>query len=299
MPRQNIGHLRRTGDRAFWCSTAPAGTNGEAFETNEFCIVEDKLRCRSTQLAIVAGVRAGLFAARSARRLQKRLDYARPRNGPPRSSASSAYMRRLRDRVFSQIWKLVAAAPARVTTFTAIKRGWELTPEQLLEADLDKLLSGFLSDLNRRGAAQASGWLIAFLHGEYETPAGIFRLHLHGIVSGDMITVLDELRKGRKYKYRPDDSVRFRLRIARKPLTNLPHSLTYCFKSYWPWKHVVVGANGKRRTRRHKRIPEPYHTLVLLFLDRHQPSDFVVLQHVAVARNRLKLPRRWALGAEA
>jgi hypothetical protein len=200
-------------------------------------------------------------------------------------------MRRLRNRIFSQLWKLVDAYPGLVTTFTAIKRGWEFTPEQLLDADLDKLLAGFLSDLNRRGAANATGWLIAFVHGEYETPTGLFRLHLHGVVADGMMAVLEKLRAGPMYKHEAGDIVRVRLRINRKPLTNLPYPLTYCLKGYWPWKHVILGANGKRRTRRHKRIPEPYHTLVLLFLDRLSINDLVVVKHLHVRRGQLKCSR--------
>lgn len=290
MARPTIIDLKLTSDRGFWPSLAASGRNGVCFEPiGTFCETEDELRRSSTLNAIGLARNLGLFGSRPARRLAKRLDYKGRGKKPPKSISSSAYMRRLRNRIFSQIWRLVTKYSGRVTTFTAIKRGWEFTPKELAGVNLEKLLNGFLSDLNRRGAGQAEGWLIAFIHGEFETPAHIYRLHVHGIAAGAMIDVVDRLRKGRKYKYRPGDSVRFRVRIDRKQLTHLPHPLTYCFKSYWPWKHVVIGTNGKRRTRRHKRIPEPYHTQVLLFFDKHVPGDFVVLKHLSVSKGQLRL----------
>jgi hypothetical protein len=295
VPRPNIIYLRRTRARKYWPSLAGQGAGDVQFDLLAACEAEECLRRHSAML-MMSRTRLGLFTARHTRRLIKRLDYRKRGKGVPRSLASSVYMRRVRDRVFSQLWRLIEAYPGRVAAFTAIKRGWEYTPEQLLAVDLGKLLGAFLSDINRRGAGEADGWLIAFIHGEYETPAGIFRLHLHGIVGGGMIEVVDGLRRGAKYRHEPGDNVRFRLRITRKPLTNLPYSLTYCLKSYWPWKHVVVGAHGKRRTRRHKRIPEPYHTLVLLFLDRHSLNDLVVLKHLQIAAGGLELSSQPRVG---
>jgi hypothetical protein len=280
MARPTITDLKLTSDRGYWPSRAAPGRKGEHFESKAFCEAEDIGRVKSTLKA--SEQTKNVIDKRAARKLAGKLDYKAKSKKPPRSMASSRHMRRVRNRLFSQISKFVAKYPGKVTTFTVIKRGWEYSPGELLDADLDKLLDGFLSDVNRRGAGRTEGWLIAFVHGEHETPAGVFRLHLHGIVAGDMIGVVDKLRQGRKYKYRKDEDVRFRVRIDRKPLTNLPYPLTYCLKSYWPWKHVVMTANGKRRTRRHKRIRDPYHTLVLQFFDKHNPSDFVVLKHVQV-----------------
>jgi hypothetical protein len=201
-------------------------------------------------------------------------------------------MRHLRERLFSQLGRRVAKYPGAVTTFTVVKRGWEFSPDELDDVDVAKLLAAFLSELNRRGAASANGWLIVFLHGEFETPTGIYRLHLHGVAAGQMIDVVDSLRKGRSYKHIVGDTVRCRVRIDRKPLQHLPHPLTYCFKGYWPWKHVIVGANGRRRTRQHKRIPEPHHSQVLAFLDRHDASDLVLLKHLRVVGGSLVRTKR-------
>ena len=292
MPRHNLTDIRLTLDLAFWPSNAATDPSGQSFEAVINGHAEDTERTKSTLNVIDAARHLHLFPARAARRLIKRLESMASGKKTPQSMASSAHMRRVRNRIFSQIWRLASKSAARTTTFTAIKRGWEFKPEQLGDVVLEKLLNGFLSDLNRRGAGDADGWLIAFIHGEFETPANIYRLHVHGIASGEMIGVVDSLRHGRKYKFKSGDSVRFRVRIDRKALTNLPYPLTYCFKAYWPWKHVIIGANGKRRTRRHRRIREPYHTQVLVFFDQRTPSDFVVFKHLTVRKGQLKPTRK-------
>lgn len=287
MPRPNVTDVKLTSERGYWPSLARPGRRGERFETNAFSEAEDQTRVKSTLRA--SHIRSSLIKRRAARKLAKKLNYKANGRKPPKSMSSSARMRCVRNRLFSQLWKLIAEFPGTVTTFTAIKRGWEISPHELLDVELQKLLKGFLSDLNRRGAGMADGWLIAFIHGEHETPSGIFRLHLHGVAAGAMIRIIDKLRKGRSYKTKKGDGVGCRVRIDRKPLTNLPYPLTYCMKSYWPWKHVISGAHGRRRTRRHKRIREPYHTLVLQFLDKHSPSDFIVLKHLRVKAGRLQI----------
>jgi len=282
MGRPSVASLRRTPDKHLWPSRARPSRTGASFELVAACDGEDEFRIASTKKA--AELFPNVVSPRSSQRLCRRIA------ARAETLASSRYARRVRDRVFSQIWRLVARYPGRVTTATVIKRGWEFAPEELDNLDLGKLLNGFLADLDRRGAGEAGGWLIAFVHGEYDTPSGIIRLHLHLITAGAIINVVDSLRKGRCYKYREGDSVRFRVRIDRKPLTDLPYPFTYCFKAYWPWKHLTMTANGKRRTRKHRRIPEPVHTQVLQFLDRHRLNDLIVLKHVSVKRGQLAHP---------
>ena len=287
MARPTIIDLQLTDDRCYWPSLAKPGRKGARFEPVTSCNDEDHRRVCSSLRA--SDLSCDKRFKKNANRLAHRLAYRERKEKPPKTPASSRYMRRKRNSIFSQVWRLVDRYSGKVTTATLIKRGWEFTPEELDDVDVDKLLKSFLADLDRRGACKADGWLVAFLHGEWETPAEIYRLHVHMVVAGAMIGVIDRLREGRNYKYVPDDNVRFRVRIDRKPLSNLPYPLTYCLKAYWPWKHVTATANGKRRTRRHKRIPEPQHTQVLLFLDKYELSDLAVLKHVSVKRARLKL----------
>ncbi|HUE79588.1 MAG TPA: hypothetical protein VMN38_08155 [Sphingomicrobium sp.] len=286
MSRPTIAELKLTEDRRYWPSRAVPGRKGMCFETIMGCHDEDPLRAKSARKA---SSQIGRKRQRKAiLKLARKLEYEARGMRVPKSLASSLHMRRKRDAIFSHVWRLADRYNGPVTTATVIKRGWEFTADQLEHIDLPRLRNGFLADLNRRGAGQADGWLIGFFHGEWETPSEVCRLHLHIVVAGEMIETVDELRKGRNYRYRNHDSVRFRVRIDRKPLTDLPYPFTYCLKSYWPWKHVVVTASGKRRTRRHKRIPEPVHTQVLQFLDRRRLTDLVVVKHVSVRKGRLK-----------
>lgn len=286
MSRPNIATLKPTASRRYWPSLAAPGRNGEQYETIEACHREDRLRASSSRkLASRTKKKSKRKAILS---VARKLEYDARNKPVPKSLSSSLHLRGRRDAIFSQLWRLADKYDGPITTATAIKRGWEFTPETLAALDVKALLNTFLADLDRRGATEAKGWLIAFVHGEWETPLGLFRLHLHMIVAGNMIKVVDRLRTGSKYKYRKDDNVRFRVRIDRKPLTNLPYPFTYCFKAYWPWKYVCLTANGKRRTRRHRRIAEPQHTQVLQFLDRHSVSDLVVMKHVSVRGGQLR-----------
>lgn len=289
MVRPTIDDLKPTRDRKWWPSLAPPGPRGEFFEAAVACELQDAFRAKSALKA--ASLHSDQGKRKAARKLAKKLNYKAVRRATPKSLASSKHVRGIRSRVFSHVWRFVDKYDGPVTTATVIKRGSEYTPDELDTVDVTKLLNSYLADLDRRGAGNADGWLIGFLHGEWETPAEIYRLHLHMIVAGQMIAVVDKLRKGRCYWHEDGDSVRCRVRIDRKPLTDLPHPLTYCFKGYWPRKHVIIGANGKRRTRGHKRIPEPHHTQVLQFLDRHSLSDLVVLKHVSVKGGRLKVSK--------
>lgn len=286
MARPTIANLKRTTSHQYRPSLAALGRKGEHFELIADCQAEDRLRARSSRKV---GVLTQDNRQQSAiLKLARKLDYAARNKREPKSLACSLHMRSKRDAIFSQLWRLVDSYGGKTTAATVIKRGWELTPDQLETVDLRRLLNGFLADLDRRGAGTADGWLIGFLHGEHESPAGLIRLHLHMIVAGEMIKVVESLREGRNYVFRNDDDVRFRVRIDRKPLTNLPYPFTYCLKSYWPGKHVIEGAHGKRRTRQHKRILEPYHTQVLQFFDRHELNDFVVLKHLSVRNGQLR-----------
>lgn len=285
MPRPTIDSLKRTKSRTYWPSLAMPHPEGGRFDLRAKCQAEDAVRAKASQNV---GRRTRDKRKRKALlKLARKLCYEARGKRVPKSLACSSHMRSKRNAIFSQVWRLADEYKSPITTATVIKRRWEFTPDQLETVDLGRLLKGFLADLDRRGAGSAEGWLIAFIHGEYETPSGLIRLHLHMIVAGEMIRVVDSLRKGRNYKYRKDDDVYCRVRIDRKPLSNLPYPFTYCLKAYWPWKHVTITVHGKRRSRKHKRIPEPVHTQVLQFLDRHRLNDLVVLKHVSVKGGRL------------
>ena len=294
MPRLNISDLKRTRARCFWPSLAPPSTNGWQFESEKRAAAEDALRARLLQTA--ADQFPDDIDCRAARRLSRRLNHRERGKKPPKSLASSVYARRPRECVFSHLWQLVDSTSDNVSTFTVIKRGWEFFPQSLETADPRELLAELRSDLNRRGASDASGWLIAWIHGEYDCSNDLYRLHVHGVASGGMVDVVDRLREGRNYVSLKGagDGVTRRVVLSRKSLTDLPYPLTYCLKPYWPKKHVgEEGAPGEgKRNRQHLRIPEPYHTEVLLWLDRWTLADITLLVGIGVGKDGFRLTRK-------
>lgn len=179
----------------------------------------------------------------------------------------------------------------RATTFTIIPRGWEFTPAQLASVLPSLLLAAFRTDLYRRGAARAGGWLFVFIHGEFDPVAGVFRLHIHGACSLEMVPVLDRLRTMRKYqsvRTLPDggwDPVYRRVWVRRKPLTNMPDPITYLMQAFWPSRPIYIDDQGKRRRVREKRaIRDPYHAMMLLWLDSCELKDLTLLVGLRVTR---------------
>lgn len=287
MPRQSIMDLKLTADRRYWPSLAAPGPNGTRFESKAEAKAEDNSRVLS--LLKASKLHRDALNVKAARKLAKRLNYEARGKSPPRSGASSLHMRTRRNAEFGHLWQLAEHDPS-VAVFTVIKRGLEFTFDELMQVSPRKLLKAFISDLNRVGAAKADGWLIVWLHGEFEIPTGIYRLHLHGLSSGGMTNVVSRLRQRANYRSTREkprtDPVFQRIRIYRS-LKQLPYPLTYCCKSYWPLKVVVDTADGPKRTHGHKRILEPHHSQVLLFLDKWQPSDFAVLVHLQVKAGKL------------
>ncbi len=183
---------------------------------------------------------------------------------------------------------------SRTTTFTIIPRTWERTPEQLALTDPNKLLAPFRTDLYRNGAAENDGWLVAFLHGEFDPVAQVSRLHVHGGCSSEMVPVLDRLRSVSNYRSTPQlpdgswSPVYRRVWIARQPLHSMPDPITYLMQSFWPSRPIYVDADGKRRRVRQKQaIREPFHSQMLLWFDRWHLKDLTLLIGLRVTQDGL------------
>jgi len=213
---------------------------------------------------------------------------------PPDTLASSRNMRNHRIRIGGALWKL-AENPKwdRVSTCTIIPRGWAFTPEELAQLNPIALLEGLRQDLNRAGAQDADGFAFFTIHGEYDPNANINQVHAHGLLTNEMVKVLNRLRKKRKYHSErkasnSTDRVFQRIRISKKPLTNLPEPLTYIVQSFWPSRWIGDRGDGKIIRRRSKsRIPEPAHTQYLLWLDQWEIADLCLLVHLRVTKSGL------------
>jgi hypothetical protein len=186
-----------------------------------------------------------------------------------------------RFRVIGALWKLIEEGPwdpTELVFFTVRPEEWEVTPEELKRITAKQLMGQFRTRLNREDAGEADGFLIAFLHGEFEPTSGSYILHIHGFAAGGMVDVLERLRS-----WLPDG----RLNRTRQPLTDIPYPLGYPFKSFWPCKRIgPVGDDGAiKRTRSGSRIPEPYHSQSLIWLHRQKLSDLGLLMGLRVSRD--------------
>ena len=166
----------------------------------------------------------------------------------PETPASARYMRDQRIRIISWVWKAVAGdTTGSAVRFDVIKPAHAYKPRALHKVLATSLRNEFRADLNRaakkvmpEGAAGCSGFLIAFLHGEFEKSSKLSQLHWHIIATGDWVAVVDQLRKLKGYKR--TTRVKKPIRATRE-LTDLAYALTYLLKLYWPgkWKGHVSG----------------------------------------------------------
>lgn len=214
------------------------------------------------------------------------------------SPASATYMRQVRINTCGAIWKLIEESGVNnVAAFTAIPPTWEYPEDNIWDAVHirgDAMIRGLRYQLCKFGAAGASGWIIAFIHGEHEPISGVFRLHVHGFACGEMINVVNGLRWTPYFKTAKQKSdetpnpVYRRVHITRKPLTDLPRAVSYVLQSYWPAKALLISEDGKRvRARRKSRIKEPYHSYALAFLDLHRIEDLTLMMGLRVTKDGL------------
>jgi len=255
------------------------------FESRPFAICENTKRRNA--LSANAEAAPHLYANRQARRLAWKL--GRPVASMRRTPASSLYMGHVRFRLIGAVWRLIDQGPwdcREVVFFTVRPDEWEFSPEELPAARAERLIAQLKTRLNRAGASHADGFLIAFLHGEYEPTSGRYVLHAHGFAVGGMVDVLESLRGTRKHPGWLRDG---RLNRSRKPITNLPYVLGYAFKSFWPCKRIgPVGDEAVVARNRHgQRIPEPFHSQYLVWLDQHSVSDLCLLMKLRVTRDGL------------
>lgn len=232
--------------------------------------------------------------AKAANELADRLEAGSGRDVPD-SLASSVRMRDYRINVTGALWELIRTSKRpRPVAITIVPRTWRLPEEQLYETLPAQLMAALENALYRRGAAKANGWLIVFLHGEYDPISGTYQLHVHGYAQGEMVEVVRRLRQLPNYKtqkFGKDgkiNSVYRPVRISLKRPKNRRRQIVYRLQSYWPAKAIVICDDGQRiRAKRRKRIPEPHHSRLLLWLDRFKLADLTLMFGLRVTKSGL------------
>lgn len=287
MSRRNTEHLAHP-PKKFNASRTTERKDGVVnFETARASSAEDARR----QASLKKGKGLKRKKRTKAQALAKRL---RCRAGDVGSLASSYFMRHLRKLVVGALWQLVNAVGCdKVSTFTVIPRSWEISADQLLGVDPRILLERFRQKLIRASKGQKGGWLFAAIHGEYEPTRNVYQLHIHGIACGNMIKAVDHLRKRSDFKKVKDakgETVYLRVRISRKPLTDLPDPLTYILQAFWPARAAYKrGYDDQTRQRKKRRIAEPHHSHVLLWLDKWRLRHITLMIGLRVTKDGLKI----------
>lgn len=295
MPRSSIADLPKPDPRYRPDKLACRDPGAKPFETRAQCEAEDALRAK--QLRDLANARSMLIDRAAALELANKIDPARrPKGKLPPTLASSSRMRQHRIRT-GNIWQFATENDEQFTTFTLMPKTPVVDPADLITLEAPRVMGSLRTDLNRAGADCASGWVIAFLHGEYESETGKFRLHYHGVATGEMIDVIDRLRDQKKYERSigTDGAAvgSAPVLIARKALTDPGGAIAYALKSYWPCMRTgPVGDSGEcKRNTFVARIPEPFHSMVLLWLHRWELKDIALLYGIYATKQGLRVSR--------
>lgn len=284
MARPGIRQVRC--DSRHLLSTASRKSGGAfQFETMREAGDERDLRIRLLR----AGPHINRRQKRAAAKLADRLETARDRGEHSDSLADPVFMRALRNHALGDLSRLVAESSPPVSTLTLIPLGWALRPEELSKTSPGRLLKAVLADLNRCGAKDADGWLIGIIHGEYDPVRGCFQLHVHGICAGGMIDVVRRLRTRPKYRSTRRDNRTVqsepyqRVRVSRKPLTNIAAAVSYICQSFWPERSTLQLADGTvTRERIKKRIKNPFHSQYLLWLDQWSADEIKIVRKLTI-----------------
>ncbi|MFC3785072.1 hypothetical protein GGR90_003821 [Sphingopyxis italica] len=295
MSRRSINDLLKP--KKLYCPSKADRTGAKGrFETKASARAEDAKRAMS--LRRCAEKFPEIINAEAAIKLADKLS-ASAGEKPPATLASATFYRARRNAVGGQLWQLVETCGiAPIVTATIIPEGWDIPGLDLDQVDPVRFMERFRKALNRCGAVGSSGFIFAFMHGEYEASADVWQLHVHLVAGGEMVDVLKRLKKLKGYRtkraagYGTASPVYRRIRISDKPLTNLPDPLTYPMQSFWPARARYETDKGSKRQIVKRRIVEPFHTLQLLWIDRFSFKDLSLLMGLRVTSSGLKLTRQ-------
>jgi hypothetical protein len=190
--------------------------------------------------------------------------------------ASSVCMRFIRLKVIGSLLDALVEYPdAELCHVTIVKNGWILTPEQLEAVTAATIKNQFFSDLKRTGVTGLAGPFVAFLHGEFDASNGVYILHFHVMTTRSKAAHMVKALRALKRAYRPGQLIKRPIRVSK--IGNRPKQATYLLKGIWfqrSWRLV----DGKlKRDRKGQRPNEPFHSLYLLWLDRHRLRDLTIM----------------------
>lgn len=260
-------------------------------ETPEAAHKEDITRARL--LRAVASNGSSLVNAEWCSNLAAWLDQYAESAIPLNSRASARRMREHRIDIASLLHQLIDSSGLEATTFTLVSSSWTVPAHSLPSLDPNLILNGVRSDFIRARVDLSSGALFIAIDGAFERNRSLYQLHVNGLALGTAIAGIERLRALDKYQpsesctattlpiYRP-------IVVCRQPLTNVPSTLAYRLKHYWPCAWLPMDGSTNR-SRKEQRIPEPYHSQWLIWMDSCELSDLTLLMGMFVGTNGLTL----------
>ena len=149
---------------------------GSKFETEEAAQKEDITRAGLLRSCPGHSTREKTAYNRLAARIQE--------TDPDKHStiAWAEVMRNQRIKIVGGLWELCRGR--RTYFVTLMPRGCSVTPDELMNVNPVDWNQWLRTTLDRRGAkSKTSGWIFAYLEGEYNSATGLVLLHWHLIVT--------------------------------------------------------------------------------------------------------------------
>ena len=203
----------------------------------------------------------------------------------PLSPASSFYMRSCRRRLLGAIHQHFndsGFADSHIRVFTIINSRWFIPAGSLSACSAASIKAKFRRYLERALVIDAEGLLFAGLHGSFDG-AG-YQLHYHGIVAGDKVKALENLRGNFGFVSSKDiyRSLQF------EKLNDPPRQISYTLQSWWPFdpQPSEAFAHGKRR-----RLPPDSHAEFLLWMANQNLMDLIVMSGMRIGKDGLESTR--------
>jgi hypothetical protein len=230
-----------------------------------------------------------IWEAERARDLQGRLQRANETGVPAQTFASAVYHREARMPILSSLWKKVeehADQPQGLVTLRP--QGMLYRADDLFTVKPADLVKRLRNDFNRKGITAAPGFGFFGLDADFDANryGGVFDFHFHGIIVGEKLHAIENLRDMRKYDKARLNPLEHGLKPSNRwqvqePLFNLPDPITYCLESWVPHRPTRIVEDGSRKRSTTKReIPSPYKQRWLIWMDQQRIEDFILLSNL-------------------
>jgi hypothetical protein len=264
------------------------------FPTYYAALREDRYRAKC--LENTRGLSA--WEARQAEDLRMRLIAAINTGVPVQTLASAVFHRQARMPILEAIWKFLATTATQPLAFvTLMPQNTLFAAKDLSDVNPALLMQRHRNDFDRCGVTAASGFAFFGLDAEFDSNrhGGVWDFGSHGIVAGDKVAAIKNLRSMRKYTNARSHPLEQGLPVSprvqlKEGLYNLPEPITYCLESWVPHRPTSLKADGTlQRSATKRRIPSPDFQRWLIWMNMWDIKDFILLSNLRPTRTRLQL----------